>query len=356
LLLPLVLPVLFGTVLFLVLCGAPAFSQTLNSYVTHSDEDAAYIYVQNTRAEDSFLWLQFRTGLGEDWQSERIELPARTRTKYAFEALGQYPWMQILVPDSAGLHIEGLIRRGSLSTPFNPVSPAGNQFHFSQVRAGAEISISNLSGLTNHISIEAPGTTLTTQLQLEPYARVSVPVRNLANGTYFSRQAAFTIALKTELAATASLTDTSQTDFFQMARVEPGALAPPPSGAYFLVEARDGLQSTYILHLTETNEIAAARAQLVRDPTHRQLVVAALKSGAGDFNRDLRERGRTWSWHPESPIEFADLGSISCGGNPQVIEEQIPEIFAAQSTICFWNHIVTRELTADEVATGQLDP
>lgn len=137
----------------------------------------------------------------------------------------------------------------------------------------------------------------------------------------------------------------------------PKILKPAPSetSAYFQVSNSLRTQS-FVVEISNPNLIAAARKQLQLPFAFLpRIVVAQVKAGHGETNRDFSERRKTpWSWHVARVVQFADLASQDCDGSPEMLDEILKPWLNSGTNICFWNYKLSRELTHEEVSTGVL--
>ena len=128
---------------------------------------------------------------------------------------------------------------------------------------------------------------------------------------------------------------------------------------YFLVsEITQAHNDSYILPLTEADDIAQARA-LIADPdnTPAKIVVASIApcEGCNYPNRDLLNDGKSWSWCITGFESFAENTIEIYDGWPTFVEDDLDGwIENTNGIIGFWAYTVTRELTPFEVYSGHL--
>ena len=124
--------------------------------------------------------------------------------------------------------------------------------------------------------------------------------------------------------------------------------------AYFLVAAREGASDSFVVKIKDAAMTAKAR-DLVKNPQKEKMLFARIQKNHQGFNRNFSTTQKNlWSWSTAEVTNFADLGSIACNGQPQVLEDRMDSWLEDPGQICFWNYRVKKELTPLEVATGSL--
>lgn len=124
---------------------------------------------------------------------------------------------------------------------------------------------------------------------------------------------------------------------------------------YFLVGEYPGFEAhndSYVLPLSEPNDIAHARDLITLGPTGREsIVVADIACGPDGINRDYLRTGEPfWCWHVTEFDEFADITIEILDGWPGHVNEHC-EFF--NNRIGFWTYTVVAELGTDlEPACG----
>ncbi len=122
--------------------------------------------------------------------------------------------------------------------------------------------------------------------------------------------------------------------------------------AYFLVEQRTGETDSYIVRIIAPLMIARARQQ-VADPSLEQILFAKIEKGSQGFNRNWSKFDKSfWSWSVSEVTNFADLGSTSCNGFPQAVEDRVDQWVTQPGQTCFWSYRIRKELKPEEVAAG----
>lgn len=125
-----------------------------------------------------------------------------------------------------------------------------------------------------------------------------------------------------------------------------------PGMAWFVVANPDAPgQGSYVLPLTEADDIEHARA-VIEDPAAAGalIVVARIEAGTGvgDYrNCDPVNDGLPWSWHVAEFLGFADNTIEILDGWAQFVEDDVAGWMAnTNSTIGFWSYRVIAELEA----------
>ncbi len=122
---------------------------------------------------------------------------------------------------------------------------------------------------------------------------------------------------------------------------------------YFEVGSRDGLDDSFIIKIQDPAMIAKAQEQ-ISNPQLEKIIFAKIQKGSAGFNRNLKTRTKNlWNWSTTEVTSFSDLGSTTCNGVPQFVEDRIDSWQKDPGRICFWGYRIKRELTAEEVSTGQ---
>ncbi|MFA5251860.1 MAG: hypothetical protein WC454_04670 [Phycisphaerae bacterium] len=120
---------------------------------------------------------------------------------------------------------------------------------------------------------------------------------------------------------------------------------------FFLVaETYPHYNDSYVLPLSEPNDIAHARALIEFGPDiGRAIVVAAVSCSPDCINRDyLAPNKPAWSWHVESFEGFADYTIEILDGNPGALEADCEDFLNnSGGYIGFWHYTVVDELNID---------
>lgn len=132
----------------------------------------------------------------------------------------------------------------------------------------------------------------------------------------------------------------------------PEKISVPESKTYFLLTNQNKTDS-FIVALEDPNQIQKAR-DIIAHPENGMILFGRIRKDQLGWNRPLLNKIKTpFSWTVAEVTNFAQIGSITCDGSPSLVEEQLPQ-WLVQERICFWNYRVTRELTREQVQTGQL--
>lgn len=132
----------------------------------------------------------------------------------------------------------------------------------------------------------------------------------------------------------------------------PLKVSTDPNAVYFLA-ADQANRESFSFALTDPALIAKARAALSKQ---RSMIVIARIEGVDSpgANRNFSSPDRSpWSWHVAEVFDFAELAHISCDGSPSLIEDYLPQwLGPGGGGICLWGYHLKRELTREEVRTG----
>ena len=126
------------------------------------------------------------------------------------------------------------------------------------------------------------------------------------------------------------------------------------AAAYFVVGSQDHAGDSFITKITDPLMIAKAREQIT-NPALQKILFAKIKKGHSDFNRNWMKKEKSfWSWSTSEVTNIADLGSTACNGLPQAVEDRTDSWLTDPGNICFWSYRIQKELTAEQVATGEI--
>lgn len=139
--------------------------------------------------------------------------------------------------------------------------------------------------------------------------------------------------------------------------LKPVLLTPDTSKTYFLISTRDARPNeSYVVGFSDPEQIKTARAQ-INTTGFEKILVARLQMGHGGFNRNYFSKDHApYSWSVSEVDAFADFAHISCDGSPDIVEERLLQYANDGGRICFWRYRVVRELSTEEVSTGNLKP
>ena len=117
---------------------------------------------------------------------------------------------------------------------------------------------------------------------------------------------------------------------------------------YFLVaDPTPGFNDSYVLPLTDANDIAHARDLIAYGPGIGQpIVMANIACGMNNINRDYLADGKpNWAWHVTSFINFADISAEIYDGYPGGVHSDCQWwINNTGGKIGFWGYTVVAEL------------
>ena len=137
---------------------------------------------------------------------------------------------------------------------------------------------------------------------------------------------------------------------------EPVLTEVDSKATYFLVGSRSGEDDTFVVKITDEKLIAQAR-NLIKNPSTEKIVFAQVQKNHQGFNRNFNNPAKSlWSWSPTEVTSFADFGSTSCNGHPQILEDRVDSWVEYPGRICFWDYRLKKELSIEEVQTGKLKP
>ena len=121
------------------------------------------------------------------------------------------------------------------------------------------------------------------------------------------------------------------------------------STAYFLVTSPElyqiGLSDSYILPITDSDDIEMARALLAAGAF--KIVFARITVGSDGFNRDILADGMPeWSWHVVEFLTFGDIGAEICDGSPSFTEDDVQSWSEGEEgIICYWAYSIVEEVS-----------
>jgi len=99
----------------------------------------------------------------------------------------------------------------------------------------------------------------------------------------------------------------------------------------------------FIVLIEDPNLIAKARTALQK--SQEKIVFGEIGLGHGGYNYDLANVDRSaWSWHYKRVTNIDDIGSTSCNGSPEILEDQLGSWLNSTAYACFWNYRLLREI------------
>lgn len=183
--------------------------------------------------------------------------------------------------------------------------------------------------------------------------------RSLALDFYFRTQTfkfpatAQTAELVGEGRLTALLMEASTKTFLKESPASDIEVNVDEKASYFLLTDLE-IKKSFVVKI-EDQKMADRARKLIQQGSY-QLLFGDIEYAPGSENRSLTEKNPVpFSWHVSKVGNFNDYGSINCDGSPESVEDQILG-WLQKKRICFWNYHLHKELTADEVRFGHLNP
>lgn len=134
--------------------------------------------------------------------------------------------------------------------------------------------------------------------------------------------------------------------------VQPQKIAENFEGIFFEVGPRTGSGDTFIVQIKDPKLIQKARDQ-ISNPKLEKIVFAQVQKGASTFNRNRSRIDKSfWSWFASEVTNISDIGSTTCNGLPQFLEDRIDQWIKDPGRICFWTYRIKRELSGHDIANG----
>lgn len=135
----------------------------------------------------------------------------------------------------------------------------------------------------------------------------------------------------------------------------PMVLSPPSNQVYFLVSNKaPATIESFVVGISDPTLIAAARDQ-VAHPTESKILAGSISVGDGGFNRAFASPDKSpYTWSVSKVSSFGDFGSNDCDGDPDSVELMLNQRMQEGGRICFWQFHISRELSLEEVAQGEL--
>lgn len=131
----------------------------------------------------------------------------------------------------------------------------------------------------------------------------------------------------------------------------PQAQDLPTEGRFFLAST-ESLQESFLLHLTD--EVVIQQAQQALKSSSAKILIADIGASTSNWNRPFTGvKSAPWSWSVQKVHGFSDLAHIDCDGFASLVEERLNS-WLGFGRICFWKTHLWKELTRDEVISGEL--
>ena len=138
-------------------------------------------------------------------------------------------------------------------------------------------------------------------------------------------------------------------------RVNVQKSVPDNTAVYFLVAPRQvqnietSKDDQFVVKITNPKLIEKARDQ-IKNKNLEKILFGQVVLGHQGFNRNMGSKNKNfWNWSVSEVTNIADLGSTTCNGFPQLVEDRSEFWINNPGNICFWNYRIKKELTADEV-------
>ncbi len=126
----------------------------------------------------------------------------------------------------------------------------------------------------------------------------------------------------------------------------------PIAGQFFLV-GTDNLQDSFVVHLTDPEQIKEARKTLQEKSA--KILVADIDANISPWNRAfIGPQSIPWSWSVKKVHSFSDLALMECDGSASFVEERLLSWLNA-SRICFWRSHIIKELNRSELKSARIE-
>lgn len=123
------------------------------------------------------------------------------------------------------------------------------------------------------------------------------------------------------------------------------------SRAYFLVGDSQG--GSFIAPMEDPDLIAKARAEILNPQGH--ILFADIDMNSTDPNRNMNSNTKAyWSWKVKKVTGLSQIGADWCHAYPEYIERML-HFWVRQEKACFRGQRILKELSPEEVQTGQLE-
>lgn len=325
---------------FLLTFVSPVFALDVWSFP--NETELKMLVVTNLKSQPKNLWLA-----GPNLQEEtRYEIPAYGQLEIPLIDFKQHPWMRAVSDESKVLSLE-------LHTSFDSgifLNPSQTTSWKVRAKSGSELVLFNQAPFTQTIHISTPGG-IWKDVELEAFGKTRLPAGSVSGQVLsFTAQSRFSGLI---LAAENSQQFTANPKPLEVAR-------PVSTSRYFRLSDEKNTQS-YVMALdiqTQADLIAQAEKQ-IQIPWQigylPRILVARVGNGSAGLNRDFSSPFKSlWSWHIAEVYRFADFGSQTCDGNPEMLEQMLlgwsPD---EQGVICFWNYRVVEELSPEKIQKGK---
>ncbi len=309
------------------------FSQNLRAHVLHWPElcHTAELKITNPTAQTQPIWLQkFRQTLISETE---YEIPARTTSSVPVEKITAADRHSLLTSNSK---LEVTYSCNGLTYPVNALE--GGVLTF-KIKGENELWLQNLYTDANTVRIEHEKSSEEIVLASLESRRVALSAGSFVKVSATNKISAFILSPNGAEAP---------------AKVEPRTSDVDSAGVYFSVGPRTGDGDTFTVQIRNPALFAKAR-DLIAHPQKEKMLFARIQKNHQGVNRNWNSSEKNfWSWSASEVTNLSDLGSTSCNGTPQAVEDRMDYWVDDPGFICFWNYRVKRELSPAEVSTGVL--
>lgn len=305
--------------------------------------DSGKLQITNRSSQPAEAWLQkFSPGLTEETE---LTLPAGSTREITIENKVQNATYSLL-------HFK---KSGTVKTVFHcdnkiflSTATEGGQFLFKKsVLEKNSLYLQNLFFDKNTVQIEFLNDHLDV---VQTEMAVLLPFEKL--NYQFSEKNSLWTSVRLQAENRFVAFQLSSTGSSLASEVSPQPTATDPDAKYFVVSDRINPVDSFIIKVTDPAMIAKAREQ-ISQPKLEKIVFARIQKGHGQFNRNWSKPEKSfWSWSTLEVTNISDLGSTSCNGLPQAVEDRAELWINEPGRICFWSYRIKKELTALEVSTG----
>lgn len=136
--------------------------------------------------------------------------------------------------------------------------------------------------------------------------------------------------------------------------VRPQVVPVKTDGTYFLVGRKNDKTENFVVKISDSTLLQKARDQ-IKNPQNEKIIFGSVVLGHNNTNRDFSKKDKSfWSWSVGEVTNISDIAATYCNGTPQLVEDVLVDWLQNPGKICFWNYRILKELTPQEVSTGQL--
>ena len=126
----------------------------------------------------------------------------------------------------------------------------------------------------------------------------------------------------------------------------------PTMGEFFLM-GTDSLHDSFVIHLTNPEQIKEARTAL--EEKSAKILVADIGASVLPWNRPfIGPQSTPWSWSVKKIHSFSDLALMECDGSASLVEERLLS-WIGSGRICFWRSHIIKELNRSELKSARIE-